>query len=70
MSRSWPAFMLRIPDALRDKLNRAARLNRRSLNSEILARCEQADHNTLTRQDLDELHRRIDQLEAIIRQSK
>ncbi|WP_145309013.1 MULTISPECIES: Arc family DNA-binding protein [unclassified Pseudomonas] len=35
-------FVLRLPDGLRQKIKRAAKANRRSLNGEIIARMERA----------------------------
>ncbi|MGI9277852.1 MAG: Arc family DNA-binding protein [Endozoicomonas sp.] len=67
MSRDWPTFILRIPQPLRDRLNQAARKNHRSLNSEILYRCEQFDlQRPASQDDIQALLQRLDQLEALI----
>ena len=40
MSREDPHFRLRIPSSLRDRIAEGARVNKRSINAEIVARLE------------------------------
>jgi hypothetical protein len=42
MSRSYPMFGLRMPPELKDKINREAKINGRSLNAEIVDRLKKS----------------------------
>ncbi|MCB6184293.1 Arc family DNA-binding protein [Leeia sp. TBRC 13508] len=42
MTREDPQFKLRVPQGLRDAIEKSAKLNKRSMNAEIIARVEQS----------------------------
>ncbi|WP_431282750.1 Arc family DNA-binding protein [Humitalea sp. 24SJ18S-53] len=51
MNRTDPLFKLRLPDFLREKLEKEAANNRRSLTAEILGRLEMSFSDTAERLD-------------------
>ena len=67
MSRSWPVYSLRVPEEVHEKISKAARRNKRSINSEYLYRIETSLEQAGTiEQILEEVRRlnaKVDQLE-------
>ncbi len=75
MSERIAPYPVRMPDDLRSELEGVAKRNKRSLNAEIVARLEQTLGRTSEPDDLStdipdwgrELHRRLDQIEKLIK---
>ncbi|WP_257275132.1 Arc family DNA-binding protein [Endozoicomonas sp. SESOKO4] len=68
MSRSWPVYSLRVPEDVHAQISKAARRNKRSINSEYLYRIEtslaQASSLEQLLKEVRELNQRIEKMES------
>ncbi|AMO56571.1 Arc family DNA-binding protein [Endozoicomonas montiporae] len=66
MSRSWPVYSLRVPEEVHEKISKAARQNKRSINSEYLHRVESSlEQESTLAQVLVELQRLSEKIDAL-----
>lgn len=65
MARNDPTIYMRIPQELKDALDKASEENRRSLTAEVVARLQASFSETATQSPSAELSRAVEELESL-----